>query len=271
MAENIKDIQLQYEGFLNTPLLWQETSVFGLIQFDINISKTQQFNSPKKTEIRLGKRVEQFSFFTLQQDSSIEILMENIQIQDGTRTVGEIDCLLLKNQQPVHIEIIYKFYLFDSTVGSTAIEHWIGPNRRDSFHQKLTKLKQKQLPLLHNEFTKPYLEKIKLSSENIIQNVFFKAQLFVPLADLNKTFPEINNECIYGFYIGTNELQQFSDCKFYIPTKLDWLKEIQKNINWLNFSKFEEKINVFLNQQSAPLCWLKYPNGKTQKFFVVWW
>ena len=268
---NSKDIQLQYEGFLKTPLLWKNDAILGLTQFEAGIEKTQQFNSNTKAEIRLGKRVEQFSFFTFQQDKSIEIISENLQIQDGKRTVGEIDCLLLKNEHPIHIEIIYKFYLYDKSVGATEIEHWIGPNRRDSFHQKLTKLKQKQLPLLQSEYTKPYLERLKLSSENTIQNVFFKAQLFVHLADVSKTFPEINNECIYGYYIFLSELEKFENCKFHIPTKVDWLKEIQKSTNWLNYTTFKERISIFLNEKSAPLCWLKHPNGKTQKFFVVWW
>ncbi len=271
MKENSKDIQLQYEGFLKTPLLWEKDTVFGLTQFEVNSAKTTQFNSFEKAEIRLGKRVEQFSFFTFQQDSTIQILAENIQIQDGTRTVGEIDCLLLKNKQPIHIEIVYKFYLYDKSVGNTEIDHWIGPNRRDSFHQKLTKLKQKQLPLLQSAHTKRYLKKQKITSEEILQNVYFKAQLFVPLTELNNTFSTINNNCIYGFYVFLNELEQFSNCKFYIPTKVDWLKEIQITSNWISIDPFKEKITHFLNQKSAPLCWIKYPNGKTQKFFVVWW
>lgn len=271
MKENSKNIQLQYEGFLKTPLLWKNDTVFELTQFEVNNHKITQFNSFKKAEIRLGKRVEQFSFFTFQQDDSIDILSENIQIQDGTRTVGEIDCLLLKNKQPIHIEIVYKFYLYDRTVGTTEIEHWIGPNRRDSFHQKLTKLKQKQLPLLQSEYTKRYLKKHQITSEEILQNVYFKAQLFVPLAELNNTFPLINNDCINGFYIFLNELEMFSNCKFHIPTKVDWLKDVQTSCDWLNHATFKERISTFLNEKSAPLCWIKYPNGKTQKFFIVWW
>ncbi len=271
MDLNTKDIQLQYEGFFNTSLLWKTETVFGLQQLNIPRLSTQKFEGAINKNLRLGKRVEQFSFFTFQQDNAVEILAENIQIQDGKRTVGEIDCLLLKNKQPIHIEIVYKFYLYDKTVGTTEIEHWIGPNRRDSFHQKLTKLKQKQLPLLKSKYTTPYLKKHKIASEEIVQNVYFKAQLFVPLAELNNTFPVINNECIYGFYIFPSELEQFSNCKFYIPTKVDWLKEIQLTINWLSIDAFKEKITRFLNQKSAPLCWIKYPNGKTQKFFIVWW
>lgn len=271
MSENSKDIQLQYEGFLNTPLLWKKNSVFGLTQFEISTEKTHQFNSSSKLEIRLGKRVEQFSFFSFEQDETINILSENIQIQDGKRTVGEIDCLLQKNEQPIHIEIVYKFYLYDKSVGKTEIEHWIGPNRRDSFFQKLTKLKDKQLPLLQNEHSKKYLDTLQLVPEQIKQNVYFKAQLFVPLNELNKTFPSINNKCISGFYIQYQELSQFDNCKFHIPTKVNWLQEVQKNTNWLNYLNFETQLQVFLSQQSAPLCWIKYPNGTIKKFFVVWW
>lgn len=271
MAENSKDIQLQYEGFLKTPQLWEGNAIFNLAQIEIETQKTQQFNSNQKIELRLGKRVEQFSFFTFQQDLSIDLISENLQIQDGKRTVGEIDCILSKNNQPTHIEIVYKYYLYDDTVGNTEIEHWIGPNRRDSFFQKLTKLKEKQLPLLHSQYTKNYLEKLQLNVSSIYQKVYFKAQLFVPLNDLNNIFSEINNNCICGFYIRLNQLKKFEDCKFYIPKKVDWLKEIQTNVKWLNFATFETQIVIFLYQQSAPLCWIKKPNGKTQKFFVVWW
>lgn len=271
MKETSKDIQLQYEGFINTPLLWNKNTILGLTQFEISTTHTYQFNSTSKPEIRLGKRVEQFSFFTFEKDKTVRIFSKNIQIQDGKRTVGEIDCLLQKNEHPIHIEIVYKFYLYDKTVGNTEIEHWIGPNRRDSFFQKLTKLKNKQLPLLQNKRSKKHLDNLQLVYEQIDQNVYFKAQLFVPLNEINKTFPLINNTCIYGFYIKFKELEKFKNCKFYIPTKLNWLQEVQKNTNWLSFTHFKIQLQVFISQKSAPLCWIKHPNGTTQKFFIVWW
>lgn len=271
MKETSKDIQLQYIGFLKTPLLWKDDSVLGLTQLKITTEKTPQYNSVSKPEIRLGKRVEQFSYFTFQQEKTTHFLAKNIQIQDGKRTVGELDCLLLKNNQPIHIEIVYKFYLYDKSVGNTEIEHWIGPNRRDSFFQKLIKLKNKQLPLLHNNHSKKYLKNLQLKTNKIDQKVFFKAQLFVPLKDLNKTFLHINNNCIIGFYISFPELEQFENCKFFIPTKVNWLIEIQKNTNWLNFKDFKTQLQVFLTQKIAPLCWIKFSNGITQKLFVVWW
>jgi len=62
--------------------------------------------------------------------------------------VGELDCLILRDKKPIHLEVIYKFYLYDASVGDTEIAHFIGPNRKDSLIEKLTKLQEKQLPIL---------------------------------------------------------------------------------------------------------------------------
>lgn len=72
-------------------------------------------------------------------------------------------------------------------------------NRRDSFVQKLSKLKEKQLPLLYSKQSKKYLDELGLDATEITQQVYFKAQLFVPLQDINKEFSLVNKECIYGF------------------------------------------------------------------------
>lgn len=271
MHQKQKDLQLQYEGFLKTPFLWHGKGVFDLTQFEIPKSETAPFTSVIEQKLRLGKLVERFVSNELQQHPSIEILAENIQIQNNKITLGELDCLLLQNNAPIHLEIIYKFYLYDATVGTTEIEHWIGPNRRDSFVQKLTKLKDKQLPLLYSEYCKKYLNNLNLAIKNIEQQVYFKAQLFVPLKKYGEELSQINNECIRGFYINLQELLQFSNCKFYIPNKHNWLLEPHTHVDWLNFENFNTKLDVFLNEQNAPLCWLKKQNGTLIKFFVVWW
>lgn len=271
MQKVSKNIQLQYEGFLNTPLLWKKDKIFSLSQFNPKSSKTLQFQTTKKLETRLGKRVEQFAMFSFQQQKNTTILAENIQIQNKTITVGELDCILIQNEKPIHIEIVYKFYLYDKSNGTTEIEHWIGPNRRDNLFKKLTKLVNQQFPLLYNKHTKTLLEVLEISPENFTQKVFFKAQLFIPLKSVNKKFPLINNKCIVGFYIHLNELDYLNHCKFFIPQKLDWLLAIQTQVNWQTYTSFKEKIMEFHLQKSAPLCWLKNAKGNTQKFFVVWW
>ena len=271
MHHKSKEIQNQFEGFLKTPFLWNNDTDIELEQLEVIKINTSAFNIDIKQKLRLGKLVERFVSFELQQDSSIKMLAENIQIQEDKRTLGELDCLLLKGNQSIHLEIVYKFYLYDSSVGKTEIERWIGPNRRDSFIQKLTKLKEKQLPLLYSNQSKFYLDKLNLSSKNMKQQVYFKAQLFVPLKDYGKEFPLVNNDCICGFYINSKELNQFSDCKFYIPTKHNWLVKPHSNISWLNFDDYKTKLQVFLYEQNSPLCWIKQPNGEIFKFFLVWW
>ena len=252
-----KDLQLQYEGFLQTPFLWNGKGVFGLQQFNNLASKTSSFSALIPQRLRLGKLVERFVSHELQQDSSIKIIVENIQIQREKLTLGELDCLLLKDNNPIHLEIIYKFYLYDSSVGKDEIEHWIGPNRRDSLLQKLNKLKEKQLPLLYSKECLTYLKTLKLKTTKIDQQLYFKAQLFVPLKDYNNKFPLINDKCITGFYIYLKQLKQFKDCKFHIPKKHNWLVKPHTNIDWLDFKSFTPDLQEFLNDKKSPLSWLK--------------
>lgn len=264
-------LQRQFLGFLATPFLWKQNQIKNLQQFDLQNTYNKQFNVKLQNNYRLGKLVERFVSEEINYDSSIEILAENIQIQDNKTTLGELDCLLRKNGKPIHLEIVYKFYLYDASVGTSEIDRWIGPNRRDSFIQKLTKLKEKQLSLLYHEKTKPYLNELGIASEEVEQQVYFKAQLFVPLEDFGKNYPIVNNDCIIGFYIYPKELKQFSDCKFFIPTKHNWLVKPYEQIDWLNFEDYTTRINVFLSQENNPLCWMKKPKGEMVKFFVVYW
>ena len=265
-----KNIQLQYQGYLNTPLLWKNHEVLGLIQLEIPKQEAHQITESISEPMLLGKRVERFVIAELQKHQNISILLENAQINHQKITIGEIDCILMQEEVPVHLEIIYKFYLYDATMGTTEIEHWIGPNRKDTLSKKLHKLKDKQLPLLFNEHTKPILNDLHLNAEQMQQRVCFKAQLFIPYqSDIE--FDLLNKECLAGFYIHFSEIEQFSDCKFYIPIKIDWLLEVQTQVEWLTYSQFQEKISPKIADKIALLCWIKFPKGTIQKFFVTWW
>jgi len=263
--------QLQYEGFINTPLLWENHHIMGLAQLELPIQSPSQFNETLLSNLRLGKRVERFVIAELNQHGNIEVLLENTQIKREKITIGEIDCILKKDGLPIHLEIIYKFYLHDPSAGTTEIEHWIGPNRRDSLLQKLNKLKDKQLPLIYKDQVETVLDAIHVKTEDIIQRVCFKAQLFTPYQANHDNFDLLNSDCLKGFYINFADLDQVSQCQFYTPSKADWLIEVQKEVAWISFLQFKERINPQMLEKRAPLCWIKYPNGETSKFFVVWW
>jgi hypothetical protein len=267
MEFNSKEIQQQYQGFLNTEFLW-ENSFYGLQQMQFPVMNASVFEGKLTKNPRLGKRVESFVSCYLQQFETVEIIHENIQIQKKNITIGEIDCVLTRDTTPIHLEIIFKYYLYDEAVGSTEIEHWIGPNRNDSLEQKIEKLSAKQLPLLFREETQKYVD---IDVATIKQKVFFKAQLFVPYSNQNIVFGQLNADCVQGFYCYQHELLQFSECKFYIPTKINWLLAPQKNVDWLGFGAFKEQTEPLLSAKKSPLCWIKHPNGELSKFFLVFW
>ena len=260
--------QLRFYGFQNTPFLWKGR-LLELDQFDAG-NQTSKIDHKVNDTIRLGNYVERLVSYELQEHEMIQVLKENVQIISNKTTLGEIDCLLLQGNQPIHLEIAYKFYLYDSSVGESFLDHWIGPNRRDSLILKLNKIKSKQFPLLYSEACESMLNEIGLKPEQIAQQTYFKAQLFVPYQE-KIDFPELNSECVCGFYISLQELNLFKDCKFYIPKKLDWLIEPHVHIDWMNHKIAKERIKEFHEKNSAPLCWIKQPNGEIQKVFVVWW
>ena len=270
MHQKTKDIQLRYQGFLQTPVLWNNSDVFGLHQFKIPLLFSR-FNDVVDEKIRLGKYIERFVAHELNQHQDVNILCENVQIQQNKRTLGELDCILKKGETTIHLEIVYKFYLYDPSFGTDEISCFIGPNRKDTLHEKLTKLKDKQLPVLYSDYCRPLVESLGLTIETIVQRVYFKAQLFLPYSQRNDNLKILNNDCISGVYLTKKELNVFTDCKFYIPIKKDWLLNPHVNVNWLLYREFKKQSDIFLERKFSPLCWMKEPNGKIIKFFLVWW
>jgi hypothetical protein len=233
------------------------------------LSNMPVFSGAMPINIRLGQRVERFVTCEISHLETIKILSENNQIQtEAKHTVGELDCLLLDNEQPVHLEIQFKYYLYDEALGETEIDHCIGPMRRDTLNEKLIKLKDKQLPLLYRSETKPLLERLNVEAKDFIQQLYFKAQLFVPYGK-TITLKTLNPECIYGFYFKYTDLPQFKACKFYKPKKTDWLLDVTPQVNWQTYESILPELNVFKAEGYSPLVWLKFENGEIFKCFIV--
>ena len=267
----IKEISLQYKGYLSTPQLWAKDDVFEIEQIGIPEQNYSSYSIVPKAKLRLGKLVEQFVFHDLKQNSDITILKENIQIRKDKITIGELDGIILQNSIPTHLEIVFKFYLYDPSVGEAELENWIGPNRNDSLVHKLTKIQEKQFPILYHPSTQETISDLDIKLNNIEQKVLFKAQLFTPYSERKQQYNLINNNCIIGFYINSNELNQFVDYEFFIPYKLDWLIEPHDNVDWISYDEFRDNLNPLLADKRAPLCWMKKQNTAPSKFFVTWW
>ncbi len=263
-------LQVLYKSYCKTPLLWKNSDVKSLKQFHLPQNGTNYFLRKLDKKLRLGQLAEQFLFNEIETCKSTVILAENIQIQKNKRTLGELDLLLLYNNTPIHLEIIYKFYLYDVNLNTSEIEHWIGPNLKDSLSEKLNKLEQKQLPLLSSEYSQNTLKQLNLNHYNFEQQVLFKAQLYVPY-QYQVSFKFLNVDCICGFYINIAQLELFTTYQFYIPRKLDWFLAPNDTVNWMDIIQFKLSSQRSIECQKSPLFWMKSNTGKLSKAFLVWW
>jgi len=275
-----KRLELQFQGFLATPPLWFKNDLFNLPQFEFPraplLSKeTILAGSPSLfTDFVLGKRAERFFDLALTHSDRFQVIAQNIQIQQEKITLGEIDFLIddPKKNRKLHIELVCKFYVYDPSF-ENELERWIGPNRKDTLLEKTEKLKQKQLPLLYKPETEPYLSGLNLQSEKIQQEVCFKANLFIPKNFKNKEFEHINNECISGFWIHSEEFTEtdYGRFQFLVPKKQDWSIDPKYGENWVLYSEIKESIRELILQKKSPLIWIRKNNEQFEHLFVVWW
>lgn len=271
-------LRRQYQGFKNTHLLWND-ELLGLKQFRIH-SNSNDFNVTIEKRLRLGHLIEYFVEFEFEHQKEIQIIGKNLQVYVHKRTIGEFDFIIEMDDIIYHIEVVYKFYLYDKTVGTTEIEHWIGPNRNDSLDQKIEKIRSGQFPLINHPeaievLAKLGIETAILKSNAIQQRVHFKGKLFIPF-DSYRSGKEQSNEllnwaCVIGFYIQFEDIQLFKNHHVYIPSKHDWLVDPFEEVEWMTFEESLVEISKMINEKRAPLVWFKDEYGILTQGFVVWW
>lgn len=272
-------IKKQLLGYLHTPPLWRE-ELLGLKQFDPGETTSRDLPDPKEaipslaSNFVLGKRMESFFELLIQSSNRYKLLANNIQISRKKITLGELDFLLkdLYTSQNIHLELVYKFYVYDPSFSSEEAR-WIGPNRKDSFLQKMEKIRQKQFPLLHKPETRDFLKSLNLAPEDLIQQTYFKAKLFIPRAFQREEFPKLNHECIAGYYLSFKEFDNadYKDFKYHAPSKQDWPVAPKFGRDWVSFSEIKEQIQSSFDKRKSPLIWMKRSESEFEAFFVVWW
>lgn len=249
-------------------------SIKGIHNFEIsNLNDVDLTDVDFPEKLRLGKQIEKIISALISASSNYEIVEENVQVIDGKITIGELDFIIKhKNSDTIfHLELVYKFYLYDPKHSVIEMEKWIGPNRKDSFIEKYTKLVNKQFPLLFREETKPYLTNLNVN--NLSQQLCFMASLFVPHHLLGQKFGLVNQNSIIGYWLTMNDFKVngAEDSMFYLPTKHEWGIDPKHNLSWVSFSTILNEILDAHSRQFSPLCWIKKPNGKHEQCFIVWW
>ncbi len=274
----IPDILNQFNGFINTNDIFNsQTAAIKRFEFpeikitDALLKDLDDLHHPRNSV--LGKRMEGFFEIAIRHSTRYELIASNIQIIAEKRTIGELDFLVFDRERskPLHIELVYKLYVYDPRL-SPEINKWIGPNRRDSFPEKLDKLNSRQFPLLYYPETQNFLKELKLNVEDIEQQLCFKAQLFLPdSSDLIES-PVINPNCITGKWFSLQNFKNYpwEDNLFYCPKKSAWSCDPGSNSDWYGYEELLNNIHSLFEENKAPLVWMKSKNS-FHRFFIVWW
>ncbi len=267
----------QYNGFLDTKVLWPE-KYEQLPAFDHNIEPKKSTGAIKiqipKNEV-LGKIAEHFFYHYIQSLDHYKVICKNLQIFRDKTTIGEIDFLIknTKTNTVFHIELVYKYYLYIPDISTVELERWIGPNKKDSLVKKVNKLKEKQLPLLYQEETIAKLHTLGIEIDTIIQQVCFFGNLFVSRSYENISIPHINNECIVGYWIDFKEFisTTYTMSNFHMPQKQNWMVHPKFCSDWYSYDITLIKLKESRAQKKSSLLWMKTTEGVVSRFFVVWW
>lgn len=257
-------------SILETPIL--DFSSFGFEPFYLS-----QLVLPKlpeieiKEKVRLGHRVEKIVSDLIKASTNYNIRYENLQIKEGNQTIGEIDFILeeIISKQLIHLEVAYKFYLFDPSLSSSPFNNWIGPNRNDSLKDKVAKLKNKQFPLVYKPQTKAVLTDV--DTVNIKQKLCLLTSLYVPYQTEVKLEPEYQ-KAIKGFYIKYDLFKNIASKNnyFYMPAKKDWGINPASTKEWYSYQEIEMQLTTAIEEKQAVLCWQKN-NDTYSEYFIVWW
>ncbi|QHI36779.1 hypothetical protein IMCC3317_21490 [Kordia antarctica] len=249
-----------------------DTTSLGFQTFNLsklNLETELHFQLP--TNLRLGHLAEKVVSELIKASTNYKVLYENIQILDDKQTIGEIDFIIeeLKTKQLIHLELAYKFYLFDPTISSIPMHNWIGPNRNDSLKEKLEKLKRKQFPLLYHSCAKSTFETINI--DEVSQALCLLVSLFIPYK-YKGSFSPTYEKAIKGYYLNFELFTKLdnSEKTYYLPSKKAWGIEPSENKLWTDFTNIEKHIHTKIQEKQAPLCWQKHGESYIT-FFIVWW
>jgi hypothetical protein len=246
--------------------------ITGFQTFDLSALKlTTDLEFQLPTNVRLGHLVEKVISELIKSSTNYKVLYENTQIIEDKKTIGEIDFIMEDESkiQIIHMELAYKFYLFDPNISSEPINNWIGPNRNDSLKEKLEKLKTKQFPLLYHNCAKSQFNTIEI--DEVSQSLCFLVSLFIPY-EYKANFSPIYEKAIKGYYLNMETfISHDNPAKtYYIPVKKEWGMDPSENEIWTTFNGIEKHINTSIKEKQALLCWQKYKNSYLA-FFIVWW
>ena len=258
------------ESVLKAPNL--DSSITGFPSFSLSKLKLPtHFDFPLPANLRLGHLVERIVSLLIKASGNYEMLDENIQLIEDGRTIGEIDFIISDRdtQEVIHLELAYKFYLYDPGISSYEMENWIGSNRNDSLREKLEKIKKRQFPLLYHEAARARLDGVE--PDAISQRLCLLAHLFIPYqSDIR--FLEAYKPAIQGYYLNHEDFlgMDHSGKTYYLLEKREWGIDPSNNQRWDSLHQILPHLRKSMADNQSVLCWQNH-KGSYSTFFIVWW
>lgn len=221
--------------------------------------------------LRLGHLVEHVVSALIHASSNYALLHEGVQVADNGVTIGELDYLLeeVETHRELHLELAYKFYLYDPQLGPSEVHRWIGPNRNDSLLVKLEKLRKKQFPLLYHPLVSQQLPDVEIGAMD--QRLCLLASLYVPVGTLQH-HRGLYYSAIKGEYMTLDHFKGLDHSYAYyaVPDKRHWGISPEDNSHWLHYGAVLPVIESSILQRRCTLCWV-LREEKYQSIFITWW
>ncbi|HZH86136.1 MAG TPA: DUF1853 family protein [Brumimicrobium sp.] len=192
---------------------WKQNSKDYFLELDKNPNSLILFVNRKKNK-RLGFYAEALLSYFFQTFNSIELLLQNFQIIDQKKTVGEVDFIILYKEQVIHLECAVKYYLLKDSTHPEQASNWVGPRMKDNLELKLEKLIQHQLPLGSIDEVHEKLNRSVDQSYLFLKGVFFTEEE-LPANEISKGK---NNQ-----FIRQSSLIKLAISPIEILTRPNWL------------------------------------------------
>ena len=259
-------------GFYQTPSVGPAAKIPSVKTFEDAKQEPSEAQTDKKFPTVFGKRMERYLEDVIRQGDKFEVLHENLQIIDRGHTIGELDFILLDKlkQELVHLELAYKFYLYDPDEPAE-LPRWIGPNRNDRLVKKMEKLATHQFPLLFRKESQQILEQLNLPELPWRQELCFKAQLYLPYQWQHAYPLSINPAAVCGFWIHFNAFKKLKDAQFFLPAKENWTVDPALWTEWHDMANVTSQLENREKSHKSTMCWIKHTDLSYEKCFVVWW
>lgn len=250
---------------INTPSLvaGENVAVTEPITLDeIDADHLRGFLAGQPESRRVGRYFEHLVHYWLKHVRKVEVVETGLQLKDGKITVGEIDFLYRNERdQLVHLETSIKFFLH--APGATPSE-FPGPNARDNFEAKATKLFDKQLPASNGRIDDVAVR------EGLVKGLIFYPDDVVATPWLDRLAPDhLTGRWFHA--TAANDLETLGGA-FTIMDKPHWLAPTSTDTR-MTFAQLAERLSAHFSSTGHPLmlsvCDEATPAVETSRCFVV--